>query len=72
MDQNMSLGPDDCFVVVRFIEPGSAQFTVHPNNMSAAQMLLVAELLKWQATTELNEERERRTRTVPKIVIPNA
>ena len=67
-----SLGPDDSYIVIKFNGIGSAQFTLYPSNIVPAQMLGAAEILKWQAERQMEDEWERRKIQTASILPLNA
>ena len=76
MSDSLSLNPqEDSFIVIKFAGMQSASFNLYPNNVSPAQMLMIAEMLKYQAVSRMNEiamqraEAEREDDT-NKILVP--
>lgn len=63
---------EDCFIVVRFDAPNSAVFTIQPNNVSPAQLFMVAEMLRWQAEYQMNQMAKARegVQEQSKILVP--
>jgi hypothetical protein len=60
-NQDMQLNPDtDSYIIIKYMGPQSAAFQIYPVNVSPAQMFAATEMLKWQATKQINEAYEAR------------
>lgn len=72
MSDDNKLGPEDCFLIIRFETPHSAMFTIQPNNVSPAQMFMIAEMLRWQANYQMEQMARARegVQEQNKILVP--
>lgn len=65
-----TVAPSESVLVLHFAFPGSAEFTMHPQNVSPAQMLAAAAWLTWHAGRLFQKAELQREVLKPKLAMP--